>query len=77
MASRSRWSTLYRAKRGYRQIVFATHLAGGAHTIVIRVLGTHADASTASRVDIDALLMMQGGTDATPTSARAAGHGRR
>ena len=48
---------LYARANQYRSVVFARHLAtAGEHVLVVRVLGTHATRSIASRVDIDGFL---------------------
>ncbi len=50
---------LYASANRYRTVVFARHLADpGDHVLVVRVLGTHARAASASRVDIDGFLTL-------------------
>ena len=51
---------LYSATLQGRRIVFAANgLAAGQHTIQIRVLGQKHSASSGTRVDVDALLVLQ------------------
>jgi len=64
---------LYRATRGYRQVVFQMHLpAGGEHVAVVQLLRKRNAASSGSRVDLDALITMDGGTVAAPPTTRPA-----
>jgi hypothetical protein len=43
-----------------RLLVFAQNLTGGSHTIEVRVTGTRNAASTGTRVDVDAFVVVEG-----------------
>ena len=52
--------SLYKTTAAARQIVWSASLAsGGNHTLMIKVLGTHATGSKGSRVDVDGFLLLQ------------------
>jgi hypothetical protein len=51
--------SLYRRTGAARQVVWSRDLAAGAHTVTIRVLGTHVRGATGNRVDLDAFLVLQ------------------
>jgi len=50
---------LYSLAPVYRQIVFSMPLAPGPHTLTVKVLGTRNPASTGTRADIDAFLVLR------------------
>ena len=51
--------SLYSSSTRYRQVAWAASVAPtGSHTVVIKVLGTHQSAATATRVDVDAFLVV-------------------
>jgi len=50
---------LYSLARVYRQIVFSMPLAPGPHTLTVKVVGTRNPASTGTRADIDAFLVLR------------------
>jgi hypothetical protein len=49
---------LYSATTKARQVVYATTLGAGAHTVQVKVLGTKNVASTGKRVDLDAIVVL-------------------
>ncbi len=51
--------SLYKSSTAVRQIVWSRSFGSSAkHTVVIKVLGTHASGATGNRVDFDAFLVL-------------------